>query len=114
MIRLKRVYDQPSRADGLRVLVDRVWPRGLTKQRAAVELWLKDVAPSTDLRKWFNHDPSKWQEFESRYRKELREKKADLQLLIKESKERTVTLLFGARDAEHNQAVVLKKVLDSH
>jgi uncharacterized protein YeaO (DUF488 family) len=112
MIRLKRVYDQPSRTDGLRVLVDRVWPRGLTKQRAAVELWLKDVAPSTDLRKWFNHDPSKWKEFESRYRKELREKKADLQLLKKESKERTVTLLFGARDAEHNQAVVLKKLLD--
>jgi uncharacterized protein YeaO (DUF488 family) len=114
MIRLKRVYDQPSRTDGLRVLVDRVWPRGLTKQRAAVELWLKDLAPSTDLRKWFNHDPSKWEEFESRYRKELREKKADLQLLKKESKERTVTLLFGARDPEHNQAVVLKKVLDSH
>jgi uncharacterized protein YeaO (DUF488 family) len=114
MIRLKRVYDQPSRTDGLRVLVDRVWPRGLTKQRAAVELWLKDVAPSTDLRKWFNHDPSKWKEFESRYRTELREKKSDLQLLKKESKERTVTLLFGARDAEHNQAVVLKKVLDRH
>jgi uncharacterized protein YeaO (DUF488 family) len=112
MIRLKRVYDQPSRTDGLRVLVDRVWPRGLTKQRAAVELWLKDLAPSTDLRKWFNHDPSKWEEFESRYRKELRDKTSELQLLKKESKARTVTLLFGARDAEHNQAVVLKKVLD--
>jgi uncharacterized protein YeaO (DUF488 family) len=112
MIRLKRVYDQPSRTDGLRVLVDRVWPRGLTKQRAAVELWLKNVAPSTDLRKWFNHDSSKWKEFESRYRKELREKKAELQLLKKESKVRTVTLLFGARDEKHNQAVVLKKVLD--
>jgi uncharacterized protein YeaO (DUF488 family) len=113
MIRLKRIYEQPSRSDGLRVLVDRVWPRGLTKQRAAVELWLKDVAPSTDLRNWFNHEASKWKEFESRYRKELCEKKAELQLLKKESKERTVTLLFGARDEKHNQAVVLKKVLES-
>jgi uncharacterized protein YeaO (DUF488 family) len=78
-----------------------------------VDLWIKDIAPTTVLRKWFKHDPSKWTEFESRYRKELREKKAELQLLKEESKGRTVTLLFGARDEKHNQAVVLKKVLES-
>ncbi len=75
MIQLKRVYEKPSRKDGLRILVDRLWPRGLTKDRAAVQLWLKDVAPSTELRKWFGHDPAKWKEFQVRYRKELREKK---------------------------------------
>ena len=74
MIRVKRVYEKPSRTDGLRILVDRLWPRGLTKERAAVKLWLKDLAPSTELRKWFGHDPAKWKEFESRYRTELREK----------------------------------------
>lgn len=109
---MKRVYDRPSRTDGLRVLVDRLWPRGLSKDRAAVKLWLKDLAPSAELRKWFNHEPAKWKEFQSRYRKELRGKKATLGILRAESKERLVTLLFGARDEEHNQAVVLKKVLD--
>jgi len=111
-IQLKRVYERPSRTDGLRVLVDRLWPRGLSKERAAVKIWLKDLAPSAELRKWFNHEPAKWKEFQSRYRKELRGKKATLDILRAESKERLVTLLFGARDEEHNQAVVLKKVLD--
>jgi uncharacterized protein YeaO (DUF488 family) len=113
MIKVKRVYEQPSKTDGLRVLVDRLWPRGLSKQQAAVELWLKDLAPSAELRKWFNHDPEKWKPFQSRYRKELSENQPALQLLKKESKERPVTLLFGARDEEHNQAVVLKKILDN-
>ena len=94
------------------MLVDRLWPRGLTKERAAVDLWAKDVAPSTELRKWFGHDPAKWKQFQIRYRKELQEKKDALQLLTQESKRRTVTLVYGARDEEHNEALVLKKILE--
>ena len=112
MIQLKRVYKQPSRRDGLRILVDRLWPRGLTKERAAVKLWLKDVAPSTELRKWFDHDPAKWKRFQVRYRKELREKKDALKLLKKRCKEQTVTLVYGARDENHNEALVLKGILE--
>jgi uncharacterized protein YeaO (DUF488 family) len=112
MIQLKRVYEKPSRKDGLRVLVDRLWPRGLTKERAAVDLWLKDVAPSTELRQWFGHDPARWKEFQSRYRMELKEKKDALTLLKQKGKDHTLTLLFGARDKEHNEALVLKKILD--
>lgn len=114
LIQLKRVYEQPSRKDGLRILVDRLWPRGLTKERAAVTLWLKDVAPSRELRKWFGHDPAKWRQFQARYRKELREKKDALKRLKQESKEHTVTLVYGARDEEHNEALVLKTILDGH
>lgn len=114
MIRVKRVYAPPSKTDGVRVLVDRLWPRGLAKDRAAVTLWLKDLAPSATLRKWFGHDPAKWRQFQARYRKELQAKKADVQQLRQMGKERTVTLLFGAKDQAHNQAVVLKKVLDGH
>ena len=112
MINLKRVYEDPSPKDGLRVLVDRLWPRGLTKERAAVDLWLKDVAPSTELRKWFGHDPANWKQFQARYRKELREKKDALALLKQKSEEQTVTLVYGARDEEHNEAQVLKKILE--
>jgi len=112
MIQLKRVYEKPSRNDGFRVLVDRLWPRGLTKERAAVTLWLKDLAPSTELRKWFDHDPVRWKQFQIRYRKELREKKDGLKLLRQKSKEQTVTLLYGARDEERNEALVLKDVLE--
>lgn len=114
MIQLKRVYEKASRKDGVRILVDRLWPRGLSKERAAVKHWLKDVAPSTELRKWFGHDPEKWQEFQRRYREELKEKekKALLDALREESKEQTITLLYGARDEEHNEAVVLRKILE--
>jgi len=112
MIQLKRVYEKPSKNDGWRVLVDRLWPRGLSKERAAVDLWLKDVAPSTELRKWFGHDPAKWKGFQSRYRKELKEKRDALKLLKEKSHNRTVTLLYGARDKEHNEALVLKSLLD--
>ncbi len=112
MIQAKRVYEAPSRTDGLRVLVDRLWPRGLTKEHAAVDLWLKDVAPSTELRKWFGHDPSKWRRFQARYREELRKKKDALVILRRDSKQRTVTLVYGARDEEHNAALVLKQVLE--
>src|SRR5665213_922923 len=112
MIQLKRVYEKPSRKDGRRILVDRLWPRGLSKERAAVKLWLKDVAPSTELRKWFAHDPAKWTEFQARYRKELREKKDALELLKQKSEKHIVTLVYGARDEEHNEALVLKKILE--
>ena len=114
MIQVKRVYEKPSRKDGLRILVDRLWPRGLSKERAAVKLWLKDVAPSTELRKWFGHDPAKWKQFHVRYRKELREKKDVLELLTQTSEEHTVTLVYGARDEEHNEALGLKSVLAGH
>ena len=97
MIQLKRVYAEPSSKDGLRILVDRLWPRGLTKERAAVDLWLKEVAPSPELRKWFGHDPAKWKEFQVRYRKELHAKKDALDLLKEKSDEHFVTLLFGAQ-----------------
>ena len=112
MIQLKRVYEKPSRADGFRVLVDRLWPRGLTKERAAVQLWLKDVAPSTELRKWFGHDPARWKEFQVRYRQELGEKQDALKLLKEKSQAETVTLLYGARDEVHNEATVLKGILE--
>ncbi len=113
MIQVKRVYEKPSRTDGFRVLVDRLWPRGLTKERAAVQWWLKDVAPTTELRKWFGHEPAKWKEFQVRYRKELRDKKEALKRLRQKSKEGIVTLLYGARDEEHNEALVLKRVLEA-
>lgn len=112
MIQLKRVYEKPSRKDGLRILVDRLWPRGLTKERAAVKLWLKDVAPSTALRKWFGHDPVRWKQFQVRYRKELSEKKEVLDLLKQKVKRRNVTLVYGARDEKHNEALVLKRILN--
>jgi uncharacterized protein YeaO (DUF488 family) len=112
MIRLKRVYEKPSRKDGVRILVDRLWPRGLTKERAAVNLWLKEVAPSSELRKWFGHEPAKWKEFQVRYRKELRDKKDALKLLKQKSEDRTITLVYGARDEQHNEAVVLRKLVE--
>jgi uncharacterized protein YeaO (DUF488 family) len=112
MIQLKRVYEKPSRSDGLRILVDRLWPRGLSKERAAVKLWLKEVAPSTDLRKWFNHDPARWKQVQARYRKELAGKKDALKVLKQKAKEHTITLVYAARDEEHNEALVLKRLLE--
>jgi uncharacterized protein YeaO (DUF488 family) len=114
MIALKRVYDAPCPEDGVRVLVERLWPRGLTKERAAVDLWLKDVAPSPELRKWFGHDPARWEQFQERYRQELRERKDTVQLLKQKAKESPVTLLYAARDEEHNGALVLQRFLQGH
>lgn len=114
MIKLKRVYEAPSPRDGLRILVERLWPRGLTKERAAVDLWLKDVAPSPGLRKWFGHDPTRWKQFQARYRRELREKKEEIRLLKEKAAGRTVTLVYAAHDEEHNGALALKKVLLGH
>lgn len=110
-IKLKRVYEQPEKDDGLRVLVDRLWPRGLTKEKAAVGLWLKEIAPSTELRKWFAHDPEKWPEFTKRYRDELKHNKPAVNQLKQELKNGPVTILYGAKDTEHNEAVVLLKFL---
>lgn len=110
-IKLKRVYEKPEKSDGTRILVDRLWPRGLTKEKAAVDLWLKEIAPSTELRKWFGHDPKKWRSFRSRYETELKQHGDELKLIKEKAKSGTVTLLYGARDQEHNEAIVLKELL---
>jgi uncharacterized protein YeaO (DUF488 family) len=109
-LQIKRVYEPAADADGLRILVDRVWPRGVSKKKAALDHWLKDVGPSTALRKWFGHKPERWTEFRKRYRKELAVNPAakELRALIKGKR---ATLLFGAHDTEHNQAVVLAELL---
>ncbi len=106
-IKLKRVYELPDTKDGERVLVDRLWPRGLTKEKARVDLWLKEIAPSTELRRWFGHDPAKWTEFKRRYRAELKRNKEQVARLKDEMEKGPMTLLYGARDEEHNEAVVL-------
>ncbi|MBZ4190372.1 DUF488 domain-containing protein [Niabella beijingensis] len=109
---LKRVYEPPGDNDGYRVLVDRLWPRGLKKEAAGVDEWAKEVAPSTALRKWFNHDPEKWPVFREKYHAELKENPALPAFLAGLKKHRKITLLFGARDEARNQAVVLKELLD--
>jgi uncharacterized protein YeaO (DUF488 family) len=110
-IRIKRVYFQAEKEDGRRILVDRLWPRGLTKEKASVDEWLKEIAPSTELRKWFGHDPARWAEFQTRYLAELRENAEQLAHLKQEAAKGTTTLLYGAKDEEHNEAVVLQKLL---
>jgi uncharacterized protein YeaO (DUF488 family) len=110
-IQLKRVYDEPSKSDGTRILVDRLWPRGLTKEKARVDLWFKEIAPSTGLRKWFAHDPAKWPEFRARYKAELKHNGPQLALLKQTITKGPSTLLYGARDTEHNEAVVLEELL---
>lgn len=112
MIRIKRVYDQAFEEDGFRILVDRLWPRGMSKDKTKVDLWLKEVAPSNDLRKWFSHDPQKWQEFKKRYENELKNKQEQLRKIKQTEKEKgTVTILYSAKDEEHNQAVALAAFL---
>ncbi len=111
-VRVKRAYDPPAPDDGLRVLVDRLWPRGLKRDEARIDLWLKDVAPSAGLRRWFGHDPARWAEFQVRYRAELAGNAALQELLGIVKQGRRVTLLFGARDAEHNNAVVLQALCE--
>lgn len=110
-LKIKRVYEQSAKEDGKRILVDRLWPRGLTKEKANIDLWLKDVAPSTELRKWFAHDPAKWDEFQKRYLKELKSNKDNVTIIKELIKSGTVTLVYGARDQEHNEALVLEKHL---
>jgi uncharacterized protein YeaO (DUF488 family) len=111
-VRIKRVYEPATPEDGTRVLVDRVWPRGISRERAAIELWLKEVAPSTALRKRFGHDPARWTAFSADYRAELGRNEDAVGRLLALAKRGTVTLVFSARDEEHNQAVVLARYLD--
>ena len=110
-IKIKRVYDSPEKDDGFRILVDRLWPRGLTKEKAAADLWLKEMAPTTELRKWFAHDPEKWNDFIKKYRAEIRANPEALAIIKEKMKEGPVTLLYGARDKEHNEANVLLQYL---
>ena len=112
MIKLKRVYLKPAPEDGLRVLVERLWPRGFTKEEAALNVWLKEAAPSPELRRWFGHDPAKWEEFCRRYWQELTGKKKETDFLRQEGQGGTVTLVYAARDAEHNAALALKLFLE--
>ena len=112
--RSKRIYDEPSADDGYRVLVDRLWPRGVSKERAALDEWDKDVAPTTELREWFGHDPAKFDEFRTRYESELKESPAVAELLKRTKDTSVVTLLYGAKDKQDNQAVVLAAVLSTH
>jgi len=110
-VRRKRVYEEATAADGYRVLVDRLWPRGVSKDRAHVDLWLKEVGPSSELRKWFGHDPAKYDEFARRYRKELSSSDAYAELAGAADEHATITLVYGAKDEEHNQARVLQELL---
>ncbi|HEU5004785.1 MAG TPA: DUF488 domain-containing protein [Candidatus Saccharimonadales bacterium] len=111
-VNIKRVYEEPSAKDGKRILIDRLWPRGLTKEKAKVDLWLKDIAPSTGLREWFGHDPGKWPEFQKRYEQELKSNEAVVSQLRDELKTSPVTLVFSAKDELHNDAEVLKSFLE--
>jgi uncharacterized protein YeaO (DUF488 family) len=111
-IRLKRVYEPPASTDGRRVLVDRVWPRGLTKEKAQIDDWMKEIAPSTRLRKWFGHDPARWTEFKRRYAAELESQSHRIEQLAQKTRKGRVTLLFGAKDIEHNNAVALKEHIE--
>lgn len=110
-LKLKRIYEIPSETDGYRVLVDRLWPRGIKKENAMVDLWAKDIAPSSELRKWFAHDVSKWQEFSSRYKNELNDNPNFKDFINKISDKPVVTILFAAKDTEHNNAVVVSSIL---
>jgi uncharacterized protein YeaO (DUF488 family) len=113
MITIKRAYDPPSEEDGERILVDRLWPRGITKEAAHLSFWLKELGPTTELRKWFGHDPSRWEEFQRRYERELQtqDKQAILRDLAAKSRYGVITLVFGAKDRERNNAAVLKNLI---
>ena len=111
MITVKRVYTPASAEDGQRFLVDRLWPRGIKKEDARIDEWLRDIAPSNELRRWFSHDPARWPEFKKRYVGELRKKMELVEKLRSEAKKGTITLLFAAKDVEHDNAVVLKEVI---
>ncbi len=114
ILKIKRVYDQPSKLDGYRILVDRLWPRGVTKEDASLHAWLKSLAPSTSLRKWFNHDPELWQEFIKKYKAELKKNKAILEFLETYGHIKKITLVYAALDKEHTHALVLMEFLEEH
>jgi uncharacterized protein YeaO (DUF488 family) len=111
-IQLKRAYDQPSKSDGTRILVDRLWPRGVTKAKARIDLWPKEIAPSTELRKWFHREGADWKEFRRRYLTELKNHRDEIELLRNKIRQGPVTLVFSARDREQNHAVILKEILE--
>ena len=110
-VQLKRAYEPPAASDGKRILIDRLWPRGVSKARAAIDGWLKEIAPSAALRKWFGHDPARWQEFRKRYAAEIREHPEALRELRRRAREGPVTLVYSARDEAHNDAVLLREIL---
>lgn len=114
MLQLKCVYDPASAKDGYRVLVDRLWPRGLKRETAHVDLWLKEIAPSDELRRWFAHDPTRWMEFQARYRKELARREPLWRELLAHSRKGQVTLVYAAKDMRHNNAVALRTFLEEH
>lgn len=111
MIRIKRAYDKPAPNDGVRILVDRLWPRGVSKAKLKIVRWEKDIAPSTQLRQWFGHDPKKWTEFKKRYKVELKSHAVKRKELRALAKNKTLTLIYGAKDPEHNHALVLREWL---
>ena len=112
MIKIKRTYEKPSKDDGYRILVDRLWPRGVSKDEAKIDLWLKEISPSNELRNWFSHDPKRWEGFKSKYRNELKEKKELVEELKKIEKEKNIiTLLYSAKDEQHNNVIVLSEIL---
>lgn len=113
-ISIKRIYEKPDEDDGYRVLIDRIWPRGISKENAKLNEWKKDIAPSNELRKWFNHEPELYPEFNKRYREELSSQGEAISELLKIARSQKLTLLYGAKDESHNQAVVLKEVLEEH
>jgi uncharacterized protein YeaO (DUF488 family) len=108
----KRAYDPSAKSDGHRILIDRIWPRGVTRDDLRIDAWLKDLAPSTALRKWFGHDPAKWDEFRKRYARELEQHPDALEELVEQASAGHITLVFGAKDTEHNNAVALKELLE--
>lgn len=111
-IELKRIYDNPAGDDGTRVLVDKLWPRGISKEDAKLDKWWKEITPSDELRKWFDHDPDKWESFREHYREELKNKKEEIKEFLKETDHRKrLTLLYGAKDVKHNHARVLREYL---
>ena len=110
-VRLKRAYEPPARSDGYRVLIDRLWPRGVSKEQAKLDEWARELAPSSELRRWFGHDPARFPEFERRYLNELASQEEKLRELRRRAREGTLTLVYGARDREHNDAVVLAELL---
>ena len=111
-VKLKRVYDKPEAGDGVRILVERLWPRGLSKEEAKVDIWLKDVAPSPHLRKWFSHDPAKWEEFRRRYYRELDQNRDAVKGLLEITKVRGATFVYGSREKKYNSALALKSYIE--
>jgi len=112
-IRIKRVYEPPEGADGYRILVDRLWPRGLKKDKAKIDLWMKDIAPSNELRKWFGRDPNKWEEFKTRYFEELDARRELAEDIAERAQKEPVTLLYAKKDEQHNNAVCLKDYIEA-